>query len=540
MTNIKYLSSFLLFIFALSFSVTAQKAYFNRVGKQSDEANAYYYRTSKGEKYISFYVSNDAKYFEGMIFNANTESETENIYEGKCVWFYKNGKTKLEKTFNLEGKAEGESVEYYESGKKHLVIEYKNGRILNNKYIEYDEKGSSSSIFKEEFMNNHNDWDLYESEKGKAVIVDEQLVLTSNTDAGISRYISFYSEASSYSLEAKIEISEISSGAKTGLIYGFKDWNNYNFYLITPSAFYIGGVYEGIVSMSMEGMFSSDINKKGNNVLKILSVGGKDKFSINGILQYKGEEAKLVGGSAGIAVSGKNTVKVDHIIFKEIGKGKNASVPDENDDNYKASGSGFLFSSKGYILTNYHVVEDANEVVVELKNGGDVKKYTAEVIQVDKTNDLAVIKINDYSTGVIKYSFKQSGNEGMGSEVFTLGYPLALSGMGKTAKFVDGKISSKTGYDGAINSYQTSIPVQPGNSGGPVFNNKGEVIGIVNAKIAGADNVSYAIKINYAKNIIDLIPETIAYPTGKKYIASMSLEQKIKALEKYVVLVKIK
>ena len=71
--------------------------------------------------------------------------------------------------------------------------------------------------------------------------------------------------------------------------------------------------------------------------------------------------------------------------------------------------------------------------------------------------------------------------------------------MGKAAKFTDGKISSKTGYNNAINSYQTSIPVQPGNSGGPLFNDKAQLIGVINSAIKDADNVSYAIKLSLSK-----------------------------------------
>lgn len=521
----------------------AQKSYFNRVGEQTNEDNSYYYRVAKGgQKYISYYTSNDNKYFEGKIADASSFSEKENTYVGKCIWYYKNKNKKLEKTFDDQGRAQGKSIEYYESGKKHLEITYKNNRIVDNKYIEYDEKGGSAKIFKEQFNNNHNDWDLYESDKGVAKIVDGKLSLTSLTSAGISRYISLYSIASSYSFELKIDISELSSGSKAGIIYGFKDWDNYSFYLITPSAFYVGSVYEGITSMKMDGMYSYDIKKKGNNLLKILSLKGKDVFSINGVMQYKRDSEKLVGSKAGVAVAGKNSVSVDHLIFKEMSQGSSFSSlnPDEDDSNFKASGSGFLFSTSGHILTNHHVVEDANEIVVELPQGGGFKKYAAKVLQVDKGNDLAIIKLKNYSGSPIKFSFKESGNSPMGAEVFTLGYPLALSGMGKTAKFVDGKISSKTGYDGAINSYQTSIPVQPGNSGGPVFNQKGEVVGIVNAKIMGADNVSYAIKINYAKNIIDLLSETVSYPAGKGSIAKLSLEQKIKTLKQYVALIKIK
>ena len=139
----------------------------------------------------------------------------------------------------------------------------------------------------------------------------------------------------------------------------------------------------------------------------------------------------------------------------------------------------------------------------------------------------------------IKYAFKESGQLDVGSSVFTIGYPHALSGMGKEAKFTDGKISAKTGYNGAVNTFQTTIPVQPGNSGGPVFNDNGQLIGIINATFKEADNVSYAIKLNYIKNLIELLPENIVLPFNSS-VNSLTLEEKLKVLTNYVVLVKVK
>jgi V8-like Glu-specific endopeptidase len=123
--------------------------------------------------------------------------------------------------------------------------------------------------------------------------------------------------------------------------------------------------------------------------------------------------------------------------------------------------------------------------------------------------------------------------------VFTLGYPMALTSMGKEVKFSDGKISSKTGYQGDIGSYQTTVPVQPGNSGGPLFDNDGKLVGIINAKIMEADNVSYAIKLSSLKNLLELLPETIE-TESKLDLAAMNLEQKIKLLSKFTVLIKSK
>jgi S1-C subfamily serine protease len=162
----------------------------------------------------------------------------------------------------------------------------------------------------------------------------------------------------------------------------------------------------------------------------------------------------------------------------------------------------------------------------------------------DEDNDLAVIKISDEQFkpmfGGIDYAFSSSHSFELGGNAFTLGFPLALAGMGSgEVKFSDGKISARTGYNGALNSFQTSIPVQPGNSGGPVFNQNGELIGIINSKIAKADNVSYAIKYNFLINLLQSLPENVNLPSNNK-LATYSLEEKIKNVKKYIVLIKIK
>ncbi len=527
-------------LFTVSLSSVAQKTFFNRVGEQTTESNCYYYRVSKGaSKYASFYNSNGNKFFTGSILNAVSSSEEGNIYVGKCTWYYKNGNTKKEVNYNTSGDLEGVYREYYENGKLSEEAKYKAGKMVDNKKLEFDENGTSNVVFRDNFDNNSNDWDLYTSEKGSANLVNGELILEALTEDGISRYIPFYSESKAYSIELKLNLSDVKKGLKTGLIFGFKDWNNYNFYLISKNAFYVGTVYEGIVSMKMDGMYTYDIKQDGNNILKILTENGKSVYSINAVIQFKGDALPLKGSNLGVAVSGKNKVKADHLIFKEL-KSSFGSAMGQSDEHFSATGSGFIFDKKGYALTNHHVIEDASEIVVEMTINGEVTKFDAELVRSDETNDVAIIKILNFPVMNISYGFKKSGSESMGAEIFTLGYPLALNGMGKSVKFVDGKVSSKTGYQGAINSYQTSIPVQPGNSGGPVFNQLGEVIGIVNAKVSGADNVSYAIKINYAKNLIDLLPEGGSYPSNTKKLSTAGLQQKIKTLSNYVILIKTK
>lgn len=180
----------------------------------------------------------------------------------------------------------------------------------------------------------------------------------------------------------------------------------------------------------------------------------------------------------------------------------------------KSSGTGFAISSNGYIVTNYHVIENAKSIEVKGVNGNFTRKLSAKVVVSDEKNDLAIIKIDDSrftSLGSIPYIFRK-GVADVGENVFVLGFPLTSS-MGEEVKLTNGIVSSKTGFKGDISLYQISAPVQPGNSGGPLFDKNGNLLGIVNAKHSYAENASYAIKVSYLLSLIDLLPVRISQPS---------------------------
>ncbi len=190
-----------------------------------------------------------------------------------------------------------------------------------------------------------------------------------------------------------------------------------------------------------------------------------------------------------------------------------ATTPIGQSQNLKSSGTGFFLTNNGYIVTNNHVVEKAKSIRVSGINGDYTKSYVAKVEIVDSQNDLAIIKINDTSfKGVtsIPYAIKTS-TASVGEDCFVLGYPL-ISTMGLDIKLTNGIISSRTGFQGNVSEYQISAPIQPGNSGGPLFDKDGNVIGVVCAKHTGAENAGYAVKASYLQNLVDLLPVSITLP----------------------------
>ena len=200
------------------------------------------------------------------------------------------------------------------------------------------------------------------------------------------------------------------------------------------------------------------------------------------------------------------------------------------------SGTGFALNN-GYIATNYHVVADAKSIKVQGIRGGFNIKYNATVVATDKNNDLAIIKINDSrfnGFGTIPYRIKTSTSE-VGEDVFVLGYPLTTT-MGDEIKLTTGIISSKTGFQGDVSLYQISAPVQPGNSGGPLFDGNGNLIGIVNAKHRDAENVNYAIKASYLSNLVESASSISLLPTNNS-VSEMSLSNKVKNLKDFVFMI---
>ena len=224
-------------------------------------------------------------------------------------------------------------------------------------------------------------------------------------------------------------------------------------------------------------------------------------------------------------------------------KKKNIPKKKINGNEWAGNGSGVIISKSGHIITNHHVIKDAEKIEVEFMLNDELQKFNAEVVQVDKTNDLAVLKIFDMKfDGVSEppYNFKFRGSD-VGTKVYAFGYPMALSIMGKEIKVTDGMISSKSGFDGNITTYQITAPIQGGNSGGPLFDEKANLIGINSSGIRKdiADNVAYSIKTSYVSNLLDVLPKSIELPSSTK-LKSLPLTEQIKEISKYVVLVKVK
>lgn len=229
----------------------------------------------------------------------------------------------------------------------------------------------------------------------------------------------------------------------------------------------------------------------------------------------------------GISVDGRSPevyIRMGEIVTNQTGNSTYTEV---------WTGTGFAIG-EGYIVTNNHVAGEAKIINVKGIQGDLNIGYSAELLATDKANDLAIIKIADdgfKGFGSIPYGIT-SAMSNVGEDVFVLGYPLTQA-LGNEIKLTNGIVSSRTGYQGDISTYQISAPVQPGNSGGPMFDNNGNVVGIVVAGVPGAENVGYAIKTSYLKILIESAGLNIQFPANNT-ISTLSLAEKVKRVKNFV------
>jgi len=212
-----------------------------------------------------------------------------------------------------------------------------------------------------------------------------------------------------------------------------------------------------------------------------------------------------------------------------------SATPQKAEPKVDFRGTGFLIDGKGYLVTNAHVISRMKNIYVE-NNKGDY--FSASSIYTDNNVDLAILKINDtaYKTIVnLPYSIKRA-NSDLGEQFFTLGFPRSEIVYG------EGYVSAKSGNDGDSTAYQLTVSANPGNSGGPVVNRNGEVIGIITAKDSKADGVVYATKSRNIFKLVDQLnkldekEQAVKTPAGNG-LKGIDRVQQVKKMEEFVFMV---
>lgn len=202
----------------------------------------------------------------------------------------------------------------------------------------------------------------------------------------------------------------------------------------------------------------------------------------------------------------------------------------------KGGGTGFLIDAKGYIITNAHILKNGKNIVVFNNKG---QQFIASIIKIDPKKDIAILKIkdDDYKPlGSLPYSFKKT-NTDLAEKIYTLGYPK------NEIVYNEGYMSARKGFDGDSLTCQLGIAVNEGNSGGPVLNHNGEVIGLLSAKETEAEGVAFAIQSKYLVDVVEQLKkedttyQRIKLPV-KTMLSGMGQQQQVKKIEECVFMIR--
>ena len=203
---------------------------------------------------------------------------------------------------------------------------------------------------------------------------------------------------------------------------------------------------------------------------------------------------------------------------------------------YRPGGTGFIIDPRGYLVTNFHVVSGAANIAVQNSKG----EFIARVVFTDKSKDIAILKIEDESFKPytsVPYSISKTSAR-LAEPIFTLGFPK------NEIVYGQGYLSSLTGFNGDTLSCQIEIAANHGNSGSPILNNHGEVVGILNARQTNTEGFTFAIQGKYIYKALDDLKKTdTTYQrvklTTKSAIAGIDRTEQVKKLEEYIYMVKV-
>ncbi|MCB9360625.1 MAG: trypsin-like peptidase domain-containing protein [Flavobacteriales bacterium] len=429
-------------------------------------------------------------------------------------------------------------------------------------------------ILDEQFDNNNNKWTTSNTEERKASVISGKLIDEYNKDGFvISNTIpTNFDDTKDYRI--KFSLANLNYGYKLkrenifpvyGFVWSFKDWKNYN-YILLQQGYHSNGYSSKLVTYYKIGSYIDGNEiihvdwKKGSllselktetsfNEITMVKSGKRISFYYgncsfdfqynNSYLGYCSSE-KWFSNRCGIYVSNGSKILLDYLTIEQEKPKVNSNIQSDPKESelISKSGSGIILSQNGYFATNYHVVDNAEHIEVDIFKNGVKETYLADIINSDKLNDLSLLKIRDanFKTENIPFGVKPFGVK-VGEDAFALGYP-KISLQGEEVKVTNGIISSKTGFQNDPTTYQISVPIQPGNSGGPLFDKNGNLIGITNAGIPSGENVGYAIKISYLLNFIETQPSIPSLPNQSSLIGK-SLPDMIEKLSPFTVLIRV-
>jgi len=302
--------------------------------------------------------------------------------------------------------------------------------------------------------------------------------------------------------------------------------------------------------LAQKGKINADKLKGGARVVYIwkkykrvaaiaASIAGVTALTISSLIwsiSPKPDNEKLQDLSRDLQKVKEDQRKYKSEVTKEVTSLKNKIPAAPPSIFYKSGGSGFIIDAKGLLVTNAHVVKNAKNIAVQNKSGAS---FNAAIVFIDTEKDLAILKIEDENfkpLTSIPYAISKSSTD-QAEPIYTLGYPR------DEIVYGEGYLSAETGFNGDTLSCQISIPANPGNSGGPVMNQHGDVIGILSTREAAAEGVVFALQARHIHNALNELKKDTSYHrvklSNKSVLAGLERTQQVKKMGDYVFMVKV-
>ena len=490
--------------------------------------------------------------------SGNIQSEgyfLNNMQHGKWTYYNQDASKRSENNYRL-GVPHGDWIDYDEETQQIIrVKKYRDGLLPDNKYLFIDGFGYYATyhlVYEADFRRMKKELEI-DNQSGFVKVKDSySMLMRANPSKTVAANMCVLASGS-YSTQVSVDAVRGSRDAKgiVALLVGFKDWDNYYALTVKEGMSRVVEVRDGVAQelSKPERIQSTSINEY---ELQATLAGTSLTFWIDGYEVCSVSDANLPGNQCLISFyndsSEAEDVRIECFNVTE-NIAEMSSLTDyypDTDDVWTSSGSGFFVNPEGYIATNYHVVEGASENVHVMLNEGDEQRlYTAQVVATDRDNDMAIVKITDAKFKpfkVLPYTIVGSQLP-IGSEVFAMGYP-KIQDLGTNIKLTEGIISSKAGMHGDKRFYQMSAQIQPGNSGGPLFDLEGNLVGINTSAYTGRgdyvpQNVNYSIKSTMLRNFVAEECDFSIDASGQ-YKKGRSIAELASAYEPYVALVLVK
>jgi S1-C subfamily serine protease/antitoxin component YwqK of YwqJK toxin-antitoxin module len=469
------------------------------------------------------------------------ENYKNDLLDGTVEYFTDKGV--IYKSIDYEnGEIDGFIIDFHSNGDVETAFSFTNG-ILNPWHLEFDQWGDCKKVFKDNFSTNINDWEdnVFENYSCKINEITGKYIMKSFSKEGFC-YPSVINipdinlPFSDFVIETKVKNSTDNSYK---ILFGFQDWDNFSSLdlLQSESKLYFkvsrknDGVKLDIVSDWKKIESFVNINDYNTFQLRQWYNSDEEEFRItlvvNGEVQGNFLSPIMKGFNFGYSIcQDYNNLYVDYFEVRYPFKVDDNSFKRSSSVSCAGAGTGFSISSNGYIATNYHVIKECTNIFVK-GIAGDTSAFPATVVLKDTINDLAILKVDKW-IGTLPYEFNTNQLD-VFDEVYAYGYPLTYA-LGDDIKATNGTITSLSAFH-KDSYYQHTAPIQPGNSGGPLFDRYGNVVGVNTLIGVKMENVSASVKANnLTKHMYDL---GISFPSNNKLKYLGNTEQ-YKLIKDYV------